>query len=446
MIERHYEDEALIALIETERASADRHLDACLACNDKLEAFRMISEALHDPDVWDTRPLRTEAIPATIATLRAFADQTADEDTRAVAILQELLAGSREEWMRRLAEHPEWRTAGVVRGLIAGTSRAIDTMPPDAVAMTALATDIAEHLDVAAQPPNTIARLRGAAWRENAYALYYTGQFSAAESAFFASERHLSSCLISDYELARLGIVRALILRSFEHVSEANEIANASAHTFSQFDDVERWRSARLTQVHLLFSRGDFASAEAVLISLERGLRDSEYADTHARVLGNLGYCYAKLGRTDLAIQHYDLAATLFAELDVATEAARSRWNAAAVFVSNGRVVEAHRRLEEVVEEFEQLGMASEAAVAGLDRAELYLAEGRYVEVEEICRAAMRTFKAAGLVYTERVLTALAFLAEATQQRTADEALVRKVKEYIRRLPAQPNLLFAPGP
>ena len=72
MIERHYTDEALISLIETNRAAADRHLPACEPCSAKIESFRMIADALCDQETWD-RPAR-EPVPATIANLRAFAE------------------------------------------------------------------------------------------------------------------------------------------------------------------------------------------------------------------------------------------------------------------------------------------------------------------------------------------------------------------------------------
>src|SRR5688572_14424395 len=109
MIERHYDDEALISLLGSNRAGTDAHLPSCVPCSTKIDSFRTIAGALHDGDVWDQRELRTEAVPATIAALRAFADRMVDEDTRAETILAELLAGSRETWRPRLQEHPEWR-------------------------------------------------------------------------------------------------------------------------------------------------------------------------------------------------------------------------------------------------------------------------------------------------------------------------------------------------
>ena len=64
----------------------------------------MIADALCYQEAWD-RPA-AEPVRATITNLRAFADRMTDEDSRAETILQELLAGSREEWMPRLNEHP----------------------------------------------------------------------------------------------------------------------------------------------------------------------------------------------------------------------------------------------------------------------------------------------------------------------------------------------------
>ncbi len=85
----------------------------------------MVTEVLHDHDVWDRAQVRPDPIPDTIITLRAFADRMTFEDSAADAILPEFLAGSREEWMPRLMAHPEWRTAGMVRRLVAETATAV---------------------------------------------------------------------------------------------------------------------------------------------------------------------------------------------------------------------------------------------------------------------------------------------------------------------------------
>lgn len=446
MIERHYDEEALIALMESKRAESDAHLQSCSGCAGKLESFQMIAEALQDRDVWDAREVRTEAVPATIATLRGFADRMAEEDTAAESLLTELLAGERETWLPRLAEHPEWRTAGVVRKLIEAASRAIDTMPPDAVEMTVLATNIAEALDPAAFAFDTIPRLRGAAWRERAYALYYTGRFLEAEGAVGVAEGWFGKCGIAEYDSARLGIVRALVLRAFERFAEAERAAAKSADAFTPFGDNERLVSARIAEVHLLFSRDQYARAAAILSDIDRRLHGTLDGNTYARVLANLGYSYRKLGRLDDAIYYYRFAADLLETAGVVTEVIRVRWNVAATLAEAGRTGDALAQLEAVMPEMERLGMTSEVAVNALELSELLLAYEEYDKVEQLCQSAIQIFRRAGVPYTTRAQTALAYVQEAVNQRRVTKALVRDVKNYIRRLPAHPNLLFAPAP
>ena len=446
MIERHYDDEALISLIETNRADSDIHLPSCKPCSAKIESFRMIADALCDQDVWDARPVRTEPVSATIANLRAFADRMTDEDTRAEVILRELLAGSREEWMPRLQEHPEWRTAGVVRKLGAQVYTTVVAMPPDAVEIATLATTIAEGLEPADHPSDTVERLRGAAWRDKAYALFYIGKFSEAESAIFASERHFSSCSVNEYELARLGIVKALVLRPFERYSEASEVALASAKTFERHGDLNKTVSAKLAEVPILVSRNMYPQAERLLLDLERDISVSSHVGTHARVLGSLGQIYKKLGKVEASLRYYDAASSLLDDIGARTETVRIRWNVAVMLAEAGKVAEACERLRTLTSEMEHLGMTIDAALASLDVAELLLVQNRYKEVDDICRSTMKAFEVAGLTYTTRALTALAYIREAASQRHADRSLVRNVREYIRELPRQPNLLFAQAP
>lgn len=445
MIERHYDDEALISLIGNDRIATDTHLQACPPCTAKIESFQMISDALCDQDIWDTAAVRSEPVPSTIANLRAFADHMSDEDTRAEAILQELLAGSREEWMPRLDAHPEWRMAGVVRRLVAHANARVVAMPPDAVAMMALATTVSDALDASDYSADTIARVRGAAWRETAYALFYTGQFSDAEAALCTSERHLSSCLVNEYDLARLNVVRALVLRPLARLEEAVHAAEYGAATFLRFADANRTVAAQVTKAQLLFSRERFAEAVTLLEQVEGQFEAAVDVQTQLVVLNNLAYAYRKLDQTDLSKLYYDMVIAIYDERGMATESARTRWNVAAITASYGDLADALRRFEEVAREFDRLGMTSESALVSLDRAEILLSQGRYEDVELLCRHAISLFERAGLIYTARALTALAFIQEAARHRAANPVLIRQVREYLKRLPSQPNLLFAPS-
>jgi tetratricopeptide (TPR) repeat protein len=442
MVERHYDDETLIALLESERADTDGHLPSCTVCNEKLDSFRMISGALHDADVWDSREIRLAPVPATIANLRAFADRMSSEDATAAQILPELLAGAREEWMPRLRDHPEWWTAGVVRGLVARMRQQLPVMPPDGVEMTLMATVIADVL----RGDERSAQLRSIAWRERAYALFYVGRFSEALAGTERAQLEASCCVSSDYEQSRIDIVRALVLRAMEQIPAAMTAIRRSRETLSEYGDLTRIASATLAETHLLFSRGDFAAAVAILEPLELRLRWTDDADTHSRVLGNLGYGVWKLGRHDEAIRYHETAAILHTELGVKTDAARARWNVASILASVGRTDEAFARFSELKQTFEEFGMISEAALVSLDIAELALARNDFHSVESVCHAAMRSFQAAGISYTARALTALAYIQEAARMRTATPQQVRHVQQYLRRLPREGQLLFAPLP
>jgi tetratricopeptide (TPR) repeat protein len=446
MVERHYDDEALISLLASDRLHADAHLPSCSSCTAKLQSVRAIAATLREASVWDTRRLPSQPSRTTIGNLRAFADRMTYEDSRAEAYLRDLLEGPRETWMARLQAHPEWRTAGIVRKLIAAASRAVDTMPRDAVEMTAMATEIADNVAFGAYASDVVARLRGASWRERSFALYYTGQFPDALKAADRSHAEFALCAVDEYDRARTDIVRSVVLRAFERFDEAQAVARETSATFTRYEDLARSASSGIAEAHLLYSRGEYAKAKPILEALERRLRDSDEVETHARVLGNLAYCVRRMGDVTQALRYYDLATDLFEVLGIRTEVTKNRWNIAAILAESGRLADAQQLFEEVAGALEAAGMTSEATLARLDIAELFLVQGRFAEVERICRAAMQSFERAGMAYTTRAMTALGFIHEAASQRTATPTLVRGVRDYLKRLPAEPTLLFAIAP
>jgi tetratricopeptide (TPR) repeat protein len=435
--EKHYDDDSLIALASSAPFAADDHLSACTDCRERLETFRLIAGALRDEATWDDRPLHESPIPETIATLRGFADQMATEDAEAALFLPDLLAGPRETWMSNLHRHPELRTAGAVRKLLEAVPAARDTMPRDAVELTALATEIADRL------PTATPHLRGAAWRERAYALFYIGDFAAAERALCASESHFNESCASEYDLARVGIVRALVERGLERYATALDHARESAEQFRLYGDLMKQSSARLAEVHLLFSRCQFDDAYASLISLKTELTHRYEAAIYARVVGNLGYCCWKLSRFDDALQYFDQAAQILQEMGNHSEAVRTRWNSARVLASEGCFDAALLRLRVVSREFEHLGMMAAATEASLEVAEILVTCSVFDEAEHICRSAIQRFQQSNLAYTAPALTALALMHEAVRNGTATKKLVSHVREYLRRVPDEPTLLFA---
>ena len=433
--EKHYDDDSLIAL-SSQAFASDDHLSACTGCRERLETFRILADALREEATWSDAPLSEAPIPETIATLRGFADQMAIEDVEAVSFLPRLLSGPRETWMANLHRHPEFRTPGTVRKLLEAVPAARDTMPRDAVELTALATEIADHLE------DATSQLRGAAWRERAYALFYVGDFAAAERALCASESHFNESCVNDYDLARVGIVRALVERGLERYTSAIGTARQSVRRFRSYGDQTRLASAQLAEVNLLFSRYEYEAAYALLITLRDDLLKFNDLPMYARVLGNLGHCCFKLDRAE-ALEYFDQAARIFQEIGNESEAIRTRWNAARVLASQGYVAPALTRFRTLASEFERLGMLTAATEVGLDVAELLVTMSKFDEAEQLCKVAIARFQTSNLSYTAAALTALGLMHEAITNRTATTKLVSHVRDYLRRVPYEPNLLFA---
>lgn len=452
MTEQHYDDEKIIAFLHSDHVDGslrrDPHLKACSVCAGTLDEYRVIADTLGVEAVWDLREMKAEepAVPSTIATLRAFTDELAREDAEAESYVAHLLEGPREWWSNKLRQNPHYRTAGVVRKLIEANDRAIDTMPPDAVEISALAVDIAESLDPERYPSDTVMKLRGAAWRERGTSLNYAGRYNEALAAADRAEELFRACIVAEYELARIAMLRALIYRPMDRMNEAIALVRISAAEFERFGDRKRLANARFAEPYMLLKLNDYRKALPQLEAILAQFADVISDDTRARLVQNVAYCHRELGQFDEALRHYATASQMFELLETPTELAKIRWAEAGILASKGRTVEAQRRLREVLVDFERLGMLSAASLVRLEICEHLLAEERYTEAEFLARDAMASFEASGLAYSSRAMIAISYLQESAQHRKATPKLVREVRRYIRELPQQPNLLFLPPP
>ena len=145
IVERHYDDEALIALLDGEGSSStgrDPHLAICRGCSDTLSSLRSVADVLGDHRVWDLRDLPQEGVPSTIASLRSFATAMAADESQADVLVKELLGKIRSSWLPIVERDARFRTEAVARRLIERSEVVIDNQPADAAAMarTAVAT------------------------------------------------------------------------------------------------------------------------------------------------------------------------------------------------------------------------------------------------------------------------------------------------------------------
>lgn len=441
-MERHYDEESLIALLHAgEEASRDPHLVSCQSCSDMLDSYRAISEILGDGAVWDlSEKPNEEAMAKGAASLRAIATTMESEDQQAIPLVEELLTSPRQWWIAKVTRDERFHTAGAARRLIEVSELKIDTMPPDALELAAAAIAVTEKLG----ETDHALSLRGAAYRQHAYSLFIVGDFSRALESVERAQKIYERCFVSEYGLARLDIVRALVYRALERFSEALMLARRSASVFRTFGDVRRLASAMMSEGYLLMQQHNYRDALPIFVEVEE--KYSSDLDTRMRAVHNKALCQKALGRVADALRSYQFAAELCDELGAVTDGTLIKYNVATLLAAEGKQAEGRRRMRELRAEFERLGMLHHAVEAGLDLAEFAVLESNFTEVEELCRVAIRQFETAGVPHSSEALTALTFLREAAEQRRATQEIVWHVRTYIKRLPDEPALLFAPAP
>jgi len=446
MISQHYDEDALVALLDTPGGEADVHLVECGDCRRSFEEYRAVTSCLGEDAVWDLRVLKEDPVPSTIQNLRAFADRMHAEDAAALPLVAELLAGPRDQWMPRLMSDPKYRTAGVVRKLMEASDKAIDVMPPDALEISALATEIADHLDPAAYPSDTVMKLRGNAWRDRGFCLYQNSRFADALEAITNAELVSVQLTVSDFEAARVRIAKSLLFRTFENFLDSAHGAQLSGAIFARFGQTTRRVGAAIAEAQALWKRGQISLAIDCLLPYAAMSQDLD-DDTAARIFANLVVFYRDAGDADQALHYAQLAEqTKIGDVNDAATPLRIQWSVGVLFGRSGKIREAEKRLLPLIASFERLGMTSEAVQVGLELAEFYLAEGRTSDVAMLCRRAIDFYVCAGLPSTERAMTALAFLNECLCANRLTAASVRHVREYLVRLPTEPALLFMPPP
>jgi tetratricopeptide (TPR) repeat protein len=436
--EQHYEEEVLIALLEEGDATLDRdpHIAACAVCSATLASVRDMAGCLKSPAVWDQTAISAAPSEKVLATLRGAQSDMLAEDAVAEIYLRELLAGPRETWAARLEAHPEWRTAGTVRKLIAATDRAIETMPPDAVEITALAVDIAEGLGNA--------RLRAHSWRERAYALYFTGAYSEALAAVAKAEAALEHVEASavEFDRARLAVVEALLEAEREEYSEAIADANRAATTFRRYAQAEKYAAAKWTEAAIYQHVHRYADALRVYKTL---ISDQTVGErSRAALWQNIGACYTELGDPAQARQYYGKALIEFDRLQMITGRAKAKWSLAKTLMTESRYSEAAIQLVASRDEFEELGMVNDVVMTSLDMAETYVALDRPTDASSICSGLMTYFHEAGISQTSGALAAVSYLREAIAAGRATSSTISYVRDYFADLPSRPAMLFLP--
>ena len=446
IVERHYDDETLIGLLgASSDAVGDPHLAVCLPCSDTLDSYRAIAEVLGEPAAWDLRDLRHDPVPETIASLRAMSARLASEEGMAESLVAELLAKPHDSQVASATDDPRFVSGAVVRALVAASESADKRSATAALDIAELATLIGEKL-LAVDADQSALQANGAAWRQLGYAAFAGGDYKRTAMAISRARQNFERCSVSDYELARVDILEGIYLSVNERFGDAIVVSRRAAAIFEAYGDLDRLAAARLGEAFTLMLQLRYREALSLLLTLEAEFGPHISNATRARIIGNIGFCQIELDQINDGLESRRIAATIEEEIGDAVSAAHGRYQVAGLLAAKGHHAPAKKYLQEVSKNFQRLGMLHLAVCAGLDLAEILIAEGDYAAAEQLCAAAVRQFEDSGLSTTTEGLTALMYLREAAQQRKATPRAARHVREYVQRLPREPQLLFAPPP
>ena len=374
--------------------------------------------------------------------LRA-AVRRSNEASRAAAICDDVLTGPAAWWPQRLRQAEGAITGGMVQQLLERMRSVLGSSPANALQITALAIEVANALDVANYPCDYVINLRAQACRDHAYVLSFMGRYPEALEIAERSKRLFEQVPLPEYDLARLALVKASILRSIDRIEEAVTLIRSAADTFLRFGDQSRYLVARQTEASTLYRRGNVEAALAIWKDVEAANLPADEL-TSVRLAHNIALCYSDLGRPEETIKYIQRCVVEFEMLGIETERTRSRWVLGKALAASARYQDAIPIFRQTWREFEQLGMIGDAGLSALDLAETLLVVGQNDEVPAICRDVIGQFTRAGMA--SRALTALSFLREAVAMGQASPSLVQHVSSFLRQLPAEQPRLFAPTP
>ena len=438
MVENHYDDEVLIAMLDgdAESVAADPHLAACEACRGILDNVRLMADALRDECVWDRQELSEEPVQATLDLLRTTAARMDAEDAEAERYLADLLAGPRESWMPRLEQHPEWRTPGVVRRLVWRADNEVHTMPLDSLEMAKMAVETVRSI------PQPEYKLAASASRILAYVLFFTGSFAEALSWIdTADEQLFSQAGIADYDGARQTLVRALILDAQENTAAAAAATATSSSIFASFGDRKRWLYGTYVSAMIEYGRRNLRMAISLFEQIEQPMRELGDLLMLAGVYQNLAFCYSEERRFSQASLKFMQAMALLTDLGMSAETARLRWNMGVMQLHAGNYAVALQSLRVSEQELRSFGMLEDALRASLDVIEAQIALGQLDGAATTANRVLQDSQTPSLA-----ATATAYLREIGRASEITAHEVRTIRSDIRQLRENPRLLFAPLP
>jgi tetratricopeptide (TPR) repeat protein len=381
--------------------------------------------------------------PARVREFAETARRLQRERSGAVEIVAQRLAETPLEEWPRLAEDPQMRNSGALEQLAAKIRTLCEREPQEALAISTLATTIAETLPPDLYPPVILAQLRAHAWKDRAHTLRYLGKFEEALESAVTAEKRLEAFPATAHDRAVVWLVKAMILQQLVRFDEAHALLHEASDVFIDHGDSRLYLYCGITQVMLFYREGNYDEGRLLGTKLLDDATQKADRESQARLHNNVGYCEVQLGRVREANIHLSEAKALFIDLGKPIEALRTERGFGALLVTKGHAARGIEVLRSARVDLLDRGLVEEAGMCGLTIAEALIDRGDTSKAHSLVRQILGEFNRANL--NQHAIEAMEFLDRAIEVEPSP-ATVRYVGEYIESLRFNPDRAFVAMP
>jgi len=425
-----------LAFPRDRREEIESHIASCAECGASFDFYAVAEEDLGDLAVW--QPI----VGSTAAAMSAYANQCAAEDREADELLKDIFEKPRKAALTNVRNQRKFHTGGVVRRLNARAHDVVASEPLEALIFADFAQVVADLLPDDIYPNKAVYELRGTAWKERANALLRLAKFDEALESLRRAELAYENLRSSGRGLAAVELVRAVVYYERGELQKASEHVERAEHGYAHLSlERERMKAVWL-RGEIAYEAVDYVGASNIFHDVIKFGENINDAGWIARGSFCRAACELERGNLGEAVTLYHGALMIFRETGPAEYRLETEWGLARVALCGGKPTDAARGLRDVIAAFEEIGRVANVALAGIDLSEALLVLERWEEIAKVAGHSFRVLKKAG--HLTGALTALAYLKEAAAKRQLTPESLKVVREYLRRVEREPDLLFVP--
>jgi tetratricopeptide (TPR) repeat protein len=427
-----------LAVERGRREEIESHVAHCAECGATLDFYSVAEEDLGDLAVW--QPI----VGSTAAAMSAYANQCAAEDREADELLKDYFDNPRKAAVANIRNQRKFHTGGVVRRMNAKAHDVVASEPLEALIFADLAQTVADLLLDDTYPNNAVYELRGTAAKERANALLRLAEFDQALEALERAERAYGHLRSPGYGLGAVELVRGAVYYERGELQEAAKHVELAEQLYAHLGLARQQMKAVFLRGEIAYESLEYAKSAAIMRQVMRF--GEEIGDPSWVARGSYVRALSELERGNLgeAATLFHAALVIFREGGPTENRIDTEWGLARVALYGGNASDGVRRLRDAIAAYEEIGRVMNAALAGVDLAEALLVLERWEEIVKVATHAFRVLKKAG--HLTGALTALAYLKEAATNRQVAPETLKVLRDYLRRVERQPDLLFVPPP